>query len=349
MKVKLSGLKISHIATCLPKKIVRVSEYEKFFSAKDIKRIMESTGVESVHVAEENMCSSDYFVKTAEFLMKESGLEPKDFCGVVLVYQTPDYIAPPTCTIVQDRLHLPTAAVAFDINYGCTGYIYGIYQAALLVSSGSCERVLVCVGDTQVRTLHEEDRANRMVLGDGFSVTVVEKGKGGLYFNINSDGSGYSCLMTVAGGYRFPKNSETAKSAIDKSGNTYWPEYTYMDGTAVMEFVLKRVPPLIEDSLSGVGWEKDSVGIFALHQANALILDFLRRRLKIEKRRLPVTLKNTGNTAGSSIPIALAVSKNEFNREDFKRVLLCGFGIGLSWGTVAADLSETRIYDILEI
>ena len=349
MKVKIKGVQISHIASSLPKKKFFVRDYEEFFSAKDIKRIMESTGVETVHVAEENLCSSDYFVETAKKLTQETGLKPADFDGVILVFQTPDYIAPPTSTIIQDRLGLPTTAVAFDINYGCTGYIYGLYQAALLVSSGSCKRVMMFVGDTQIRSLHEEDRGNRMILGDGFAVTVIEQGNDEMTFNIHTDGSGYKFLITEAGGCRLPKSAETAKAAIDANGNTYWREHTYMDGVAIMEFVLKRVPPLVEESLEFVGWEKNSVGIFALHQANSMILNFLRRRMKVDKNRLPIALKDTGNVAGASIPMALSMSKNNFTAKDFERVMFCGFGIGLSWGTATANLSATKIYDTWEI
>ena len=348
MKVKLNGVKISHIATSVPKKIVRMSEYEKFFSAKDIKRIMQSTGVESVHVADENLCSSDYYAETAKKLMAESGFKPDDFDGLVMVFQTPDYIVPTAATIMQDRLGLPKSTVAFEINYGCTGYIYGLYQASLLISSGSCQRVLVFVGDAHVRTLHEEDRANRMILGDGFAVTIVERGEDEFAFQIFSDGSGYKQLIIEAGGFRMPKSEKTAEPIVDAEGNTHWLEYTFMDGMAIMNFSLKQVPPLIEDSLKFAGWEKNSVGLFALHQANGLILDFLRRRIKVEPERCPITMKNTGNTAGSTIPIMLSKCHKNFSADQLEKVLMCGFGVGLSLGTAAVNLSNTKIYDTWE-
>ncbi len=348
MKVKLNGLKISHIATCLPKKVVPMSVYEKFFSAKDIKRIMESTGVESVHVADENLCSSDYYAETAKRLMAESNFKPDDFDGIVMVFQTPDYTIPTAATIMQDRLGLPKDTVAFQINYGCTGYIYGIYQASLLISSGSCQRVLVFVGDTHVRTLHEEDRANRMILGDGFAVTIVERGEDEFAFEIFSDGSGYKQLIIEAGGFRIPKSEKTAEPFIDAEGNTHWLEYTYMDGMAVMNFALSQVPPLIEDSLKFAGWEKDSVGLFALHQANKIIVDFLRRRIKVKEDRCPNTIKHLGNTAGSTIPLLLSNCHKNFSAENLNKVLMCGFGIGLSLGTAAVNLSNTKIYDTWE-
>ncbi len=348
MKVKLNGLKIPHIATCLPKKVVPMSTYEKFFSAKDIKRIIESTGVESVHVADENLCSSDYYAETAKKLMYEGNFKPDDFDGIVMVFQTPDYNIPTAATIMQDRLGLPKDTVAFEINYGCTGYIYGIYQASLLVSSGSCRRVLVFTGDTHVRTLHEEDRANRMILGDGFAVTIVERGEDEFAFEIFSDGSGYKQIIIEAGGFRMPKSEKTSEPIIDAEGNTHRLEYTFMDGMAIMNFSLKQVPPLIEDSLKFVGWEKNSVGLFALHQANGLILDFLRRRIKVEPERCPIAMKNIGNTAGSSIPLMLSLCHENFSENQLEKVLMCGFGVGLSLGTAAVNLSKTKIYDTWE-
>lgn len=346
MKVKLKGVQISHLAVGLPKEIISVTQYEKLFSEKDIKRIKDSTGVESMHVAAKDKCSSDYFVETGKKLMAESGLQGKDFDGVVLVFQTPDYIAPPTCTIVQDRLGLPQDSVAFDINYGCTGYIYGLYQAALLVTSGSCKRVLMFVGDTQICTLNEEDRANRMILGDGFAATVIEQGNDEMCFQIHSDGSGYRLLITEAGGFRMPKSEETKKPYVDENGYTHWPEQTHMDGMGVMNFALKRVPPLVKDSLEYAGWTVDSTDAFVFHQANQLILQFLQRRLKIPNEKMTLGLKTVGNTAGASIPIALSLKYQETNGNyPLEKILFCGFGIGLSWGTATANLSKTKIYE----
>ncbi len=345
MKVKLNGLKISHIATSLPKKIVYMRDYEEFFSAKDIKRIIESTGVESVHVSETDKCTSDYYVATAKKLLEASGLTTEDFDGVVAVLQTPDYILPTTATILQDRIGLPQSCVAFEINYGCTGYIYALYQAALLVSSGSCKRVLAFVGDTHVRTVHEEDRANKMILGDGFAVTVVERGTDEMTFQIMSDGSGYKHLIIEAGSFRIPKSEKTSVPFVDENGNTHWLENLYMDGMEIMNFALKRVPPLVKDSLAYVGWDKDSVGAFVFHQANELILRFLRKRIGIDVARFPIEMKNIGNTAGATIPLTLSLHYDELmKRNALEKVLLCGFGVGLALGTVTANLSNTKFY-----
>ncbi len=349
MKRRLSNLSISHISSGLPERTISMFEYGIDFGDDEVKRIIKSTGVESVHMAEKDMCTSDYLVAIAKRLMKECGSSGKDFDGLVLVTQTPDYILPATSCIMQHRLGLPNSAVTFDINYGCSGYIYGLYQASLLVSSGSCKKVLVCVGETNIRTIHPMDRANRMVLGDGFSVTIVEQGKNELMFQIHSDGSGYSYLIMEAGGFRLPVSTETAKPVQDVYGHNRWPEYLYMDGMEIMNFALSRVPLLVEEMLADVGWSKEQVGLFAMHQANQLIIQFLAKRLKVSKERMPVSLKYTGNTVSASIPLLLTNVKENFSTEKLKKTILCGFGIGLSWGGVATDLSDTIIHNSWEI
>ena len=290
MRVKLSNLEISHIATGVPEKKWKMVEYGERFGERNVKRIIKSTGVESVHIAENDMCTSDYLVAIASRLMKDTMYTGADFDALVLVSQTPDYILPSTSTIMQDRLGLPQSVVTFDINYGCSGYIYGLYQASLLISSGSCQRVLVCVGETNIRTMHPDDRANRMVLGDGFAVTIVERGTKDFTFDIYSDGSGYPYLIMEAGGFRLPKSAATGKLVVDKDGEKRWPDFLYMNGMEIMNFALEKVPALIEEILTDVNWEKEDVGIFAMHQANKLIVDFLARRIGVNIKKMPVGL-----------------------------------------------------------
>ena len=350
MKVKLSNVKISHVAAGLPKRTVLISEYESFFTEKEIRRIKKSTGVESVHIADASMCTSDYAVLLARRLMAERGLSGEGFDGIVFISQTPDYRVPATSVILQDRLGLPQSAVAFDINYGCSGYVYGLYQASLLVSSGSCRRVLVFTGDTQIRMIHEQDRGNRMVLGDGFALTVVERGGQEMCFNIHSDGSGYQYIFMEAGGWRLPKSEETAEAVMDKHGHPRWPEYTYMDGLEIMNFALGQVPPLVKETLEYAGWKQEEVGTFAMHQANRLILEFLAKRIGVSLDRMPIALKHMGNTVSASVPLMLTKEHGRLAEAGaLSKVLMCGFGVGLSWGAVTADLSETVICDTWEL
>jgi 3-oxoacyl-[acyl-carrier-protein] synthase-3 len=149
-----------------------------------------------------------------------------------------------------------------------------------------------------------------------------------------------------AGSFRKPKSAETAKPVFDEKGNPRWPEYVHMDGMEIMNFALTQVPILINETLEYVGWKKEEVGVFAMHQANQLILQFLAKRLKIPPENMPITMKNMGNTVSASVPLMLAQKYEELKKNDaLKKVIICGFGVGLSWGTVATDLSSTVIHD----
>lgn len=343
MKSTMSGLMIRAIATGLPRGVREMDEYAEEFGAKAIARIKKSTGVERVHVSEEGKCSSDYTLETARRLLAETGLGADAVDGLVNICQTPDFPVPCSAVILQHRLGLPRDAVCFDINWGCSGYIYGLYQASMLIRAGGCERVLVLTGDTQSRMIHAADRGNRMVLGDGFSATLVEKGEGTLHFNIKSDGAGYKYIWQEAGGYRLPKELAADEPIYDDRNNPRWQKYSYMDGMEIMNFALSRVPPLVEETLTAAGWSKEEVSIFAMHQANQLILQFLAKRLGVTLEKMPIALKETGNCVSASIPLMLSTMKNAL--PPLNKVVMCGFGVGLSWGTACADLSSTVILD----
>lgn len=349
MRTKLRGLKIAAIGTCLPKSTFHIASYEQQYGS-DIKRIMESTGVKEVRIAEDDLCTSDYCVFAAQQLLKSLNIAANDVDGIVFVSQTPDYILPATSVIMQDRLGLPKGAVAFDINYGCSGYVYGLFQAALLVSSGSCSRVLLCAGDTQLKLVHELDKANRMVLGDGFSVTLIERGEEELCFNMKSDGSGHEHIIVPSGGFRRPHTAETCIAKPDGDGNMRSEENSYMNGFEIMSFAIREVPKLLRETLEYVGWEKESVGTFALHQANRFMLQYLSKRAKLPLENVPISIEKTGNTASASIPLMFSLEAGRLRREGkLDRVVACGFGVGLSWGAVTMNLAKTKIFEPWEM
>ena len=201
-------------------------------------------------------------------------------------------------------------------------------------------------GDTQVRLTHEQDKSNRLLLGDGFAVTVVERGEQSFYFNIGTDGNGYRLIIVEAGGFRKSKSKETAEPIFDDRGNPQWRECIYMNGMELMNFDLKKVPLLINETLGDIGWSKDDVGVFAMHQVNQTVIQLLANRLKVTPERMPIALQKTGNTSSASIPLMLATKREELRaRNALNKVLVCGFGVGLSFGTVAVDLSSTTIHD----
>jgi 3-oxoacyl-[acyl-carrier-protein] synthase-3 len=240
-------------------------------------------------------------------------------------------------------LGLPKAAAAFDLSSGCSGYIHGLFQACLLISAGACRQVLVCAGDTICRHIHPRDRATRMVFGDAGSATLVARGSGSINFVLYSDGSGAAHLIIPAGGSRLPRSARTSLTVADHDGNMRSEDNLYMNGGEIMAFALKTVPKLLDDVLASSGWAKDSVGLYALHQANKFMVDYLAKASRLPKGAVPVGMGRTGNTGPASIPLLLAVKHEEFPPERRTRAVFCGFGVGLSWGGCATGLDQTVI------
>jgi 3-oxoacyl-[acyl-carrier-protein] synthase-3 len=327
MNIQLNNIHIKGIAVAVPKQKLDMKDLEDKFSANDIKRIAMSTGIDSVRIATNEQKTSDFCFAATQHLLKRLFLQGTDIDGIIFVSQTPDHRMPSTSCILQHKLGLPTTAVAFDINYGCSGYIYGLYQASLLINSGSCQRVLVCVGDTISKHLNPDDQKARLVFGDGGAATIVEKGEGSFTFNIMTDGSGYESLIIP--------------SKEGKEG------YLEMDGSKIMEFALREVPPSIETVLNLLNWSKEDLDMLVFHQANKFMIDYLRKKMELPKEILPIAVKDYGNTGPTSIPLALCACQDEFKKRE--KVILSGFGVGLSWGSVGLNLSGTILTDVIEL
>lgn len=350
MKVKIDGLSISAIASSIPKNTVDFSDLETKFGETEIKRIIASTGISKVRVAEKGVCASDLCEAASRFLFEKLNVDPLSFDGIVLVSQTFDHIIPATSTILQNKLGLPKTAVAFDIRYGCSAYIYGIYQAAILIASGSCSKVLVLAGDVITPTVNRYDKALKMVMGDSGSATIVEKGNDSLAFNIMTDGSGYDRLIIPAGGCRYPYDENSKKESEKENGNIRSDENLYMDGMEIMNFCLREVPKIIDEVLELSEWKKEDVGIFAMHQANKFIVDYLRKKMKVPPETVPVVVAEIGNTGPGTIPhLFSAEHKRLIEEKRLAKSVMCGFGVGFSWGAITADLSKTKFFEPVEI
>ncbi|WP_082034253.1 3-oxoacyl-ACP synthase III family protein [Cohnella kolymensis] len=220
----------------------------------------------------------------------------------------------------------------------------------MMIASGGCSRVLLCAGDVSTRLVHSGDRSVRMVFGDGGSATLVERGAGTAHFNIRTDGSGAEHLMIPAGGSRKARSLETSAPYEAEDGNIRSEETLRMNGMEVMSFALREVPPMIDELLESAGWNKEEVGSFALHQANRFMLDYLRKKMKLNKSAVPIAVESVGNTGPASIPLMLSIKHSILAEEErLDKVVMCGFGVGLSWASCAFELSSTVILDPVEV
>jgi len=349
MKVKIENLRISGMAAVIPKKQISVDAYNDIFGEKKIKRIKRSTGIEAVHVVDDGETASDLCYCAAKKLFRELNILPDSIDGIIFSSISPDYKAPATSIILQDRLGLSKEIVAMDLAFGCSGFVYGVYQAAILIKAGGCKRVLICAGDTQSMMVNDKDRAMKMLVGDAGTATILEYGDDCFNFILGCDGSGYQDLIIPAGGCRIPSSQETKVEFADDDGNVRNKENLYMNGIEIMKFALSTVPKVVEELLEFSKITREEVSLFAMHQPNKMILDSLGMAMDIDNELMPVGLGKTGNTASASIPLLLATLANE--KMDFsqrRNVVTCGFGIGLSYGAVLLNLSNSKILPVLE-
>lgn len=330
MNVIIDNIKISAISAAIPKNYLDLYSLSELYGENEVKRIIENTGIEKVRVANYGMKASDLCYSAAKCLMDAMQLNPLELDAIVLVTQTPDGIMPATSVILQHKLGLATHVVALDISYGCSGYVYGLYVASLLINSGGCKKVLICAGDVITPLINKNDRNVRMVFGDAGSATLMEKGGESIAFSIKTDGSGKDFI----------------KTAIHDDMNPY----VYMDGASVMNFALQEVPLIIDQLLNIKQWQADEVGVYALHQANQFMLNYIRKKMKINKENLPISVQDVGNTGPASIPLLLAREFQSFKKNNMlSSSVLCGFGVGLSCAAAALNLNDTIILNPIEI
>jgi len=346
MKNILNNIKIQAIAAYLPSKVLEMRSLADIYGEKTVETIIQATGVERVHVAASDETSSDMCFEAAIMLIEEEGISRENIDGLIFASQTSDYRLPATSIILQDRLGLTKETVCFDLPYGCSGYIYGIFQASLLISSGTCKNVLVLAGDTSTKMINAKDRAQRMVFGDCGTATLVVKGNNTIGIHMGVDGSGYDKVIIPAGGSRIPSSEATQLEFSDDEGNIRTQENLYMDGLSVFNFILQSGKSSINSLLEYMNWNKEDVNLFALHQGTSFTLRHLIKRLKVDPEKAPINIVNYGNTGPSTIPLILCdmFHSNPEITSKWDKIIMCAYGVGLSWGSIACSLSETNIY-----
>lgn len=321
------------IEYALPEKVVSNEELAILFDNWTAEKIKKKTGIVSRHVTAENETAADLGVMAAEQLIAKNIIPKEEIDFVLCVTQSPDYKLPTTACIIQDILGLPKKIGAFDINLGCSGYIYGLATAKSLVETGIANNVLLITAETYSKHINPLDKSTRTIFGDGAAATLV--GHGGMEigcFDLGTDGSGKDFLIIPTSGARKACTPETAiERKID--GNVRSEDNLYMSGADIFEFTIREVPATVKRILKKENLKKDSVDLFVFHQANQFMLDFLVKLMKLDKQKFYMNFADTGNTVSASIPIALKRAMDEGVVKPNQTIVLCGFGVGLSWGS----------------
>jgi 3-oxoacyl-[acyl-carrier-protein] synthase-3 len=332
---------IEQIAFAFPEKCLTNDELRASYPEWDFERLEKRTGVRRRYVAADGETALDFAVRACEQLDAQGALRPADIDAVIFCTQSPDHVMPPNSCLLHGMLGLKAEALAFDITLACSGYIYALQLGGSLIRSGAASRVLVATADTYSRFIHPGDRATRCLFGDGGAVSILAEsgnGRGIRDIRCGTAGAQAGKFIIAAGGMRKPRSTETARETVDRSGNVRTAEHIYMDGLGVLSFFNATVPRSVRDILAHNGLTTDGVDLFVFHQASQIALDSLVNALQIPRDKMVYDLAETGNLVSASIPVALSRALQSGRAKHGQVALLCGFGVGLSWGTALVDL-----------
>lgn len=349
--LQFKNINIAGLAGAVPKNKINNREYTGHFSSSIVNDIVDKTGIEERRFAPEGMTASDLCFAAAEKLILDLQIHKDEIDVLIFVSQTPDYRMPATAITLQDRLGLSKKTAAFDVGLGCSGFVYGLSIAYAYAQMPGIKKVLLLDGETRSRVYHPKDRKTAFLFGDAGVAAVIEKNKevGTSTFSLNSDGSRSDLIKIDAGGYRNPSSSKTLEErVVDQYGNIRTDENGYMNGADVFNFVIREIPKDIKHSLKLAEKDISSFNYYIFHQANQFMNDYLIKKLKLDLKKVPSTISKFGNTSSVSIPITIVEElRGKLNEE--KDLLLCGFGVGMSWGTACLSVKNVFIPDLLEI
>lgn len=332
-QVTALGAYIAATDYALPARQVSNAELAQLHPEWQMSQVALRTGVERRHWCDSGETALDLADIACRRLLTRIHLDLGQVDAVLFCTQSPDYIMPPNACLLQNRLGLPRTVAALDYSLACSGFIYGLYLADALIRSGSAKHVLLITAETYSKWMHPDDRGPMTLFGDGAAATLISVGKNGIgAFALGTDGSGASTFMIPAGGARLPRSAETKRPITDQSGNLRTAENLHMNGRDVLDFVKKEIPRLVYTLLDRAELTLDDLDLVVFHQASQIPLDYLFKVLHIPSHKQVNIIAQVGNTVSASIPIALRDAELQGLLKPGMRLMLAGFGVGLSWG-----------------
>lgn len=333
------------IAYCLPKQTLSNDELAALYEGWSVEKILAKTGIASRHVVSADETAVDLAERAAKQLFAEGGVTAQEIDFVLLCTQSPDYKLPSSACVLQDRLGVPKSAGALDYDLGCSGFVYGLALAKGLVCGGLAKKVLLLTAETYSKYVHPMDKSVRTIFGDGAAATLIDEYTAKAFgeFVFGTDGSGADKLMVKTGGAREPLLNASgelihsldnidSQPQPDSSGNLRTRHNIFMSGPDIFNFTLDIVPKTMAEVCAKNGLTRGDIDLFVFHQANKFMLDTIRKVNLIPKDKFYIDLEDTGNTVSSTIPIALARAQEKHVLKPGMKVMIMGFGVGLSWG-----------------
>lgn len=352
MNLKFNNKKITGILTVLPgKEVLFEDEMENYnFSIEKSLRLKTTMGFNKRRIVEEGVTASDLCIYGLEYLFSNNKLNKNDIDALILVTQTPDYIMPPTSNIIHGHFKLKSDIICLDINQGCAGFMIGLIQAYMLLEQETISKVVLLNADVISPKVSKKDRNSNPLIGDGASITIIEKTKNdsSIYCSVNMDGQGAFALQIPAGGAKLPTSPETSELKEDINGNFRSQNHLVMKGDEVFNFVQTIVPSMIESILKTSQTPKENIDYYLFHQPNKFMLNKLAHKLNIDVNKMPSNVvENFGNASGVSIPTVITFNLPELTNQIYK-VCLAGFGVGLTWSSMIMELGKLDFCEMID-
>ena len=338
---------IKSISYYLPDKVVTNEELVADFPEWTVEKIADKVGVKERHVAVDSETATDLAVKAAEKLFAENLEITKDSIDfIVFCTQSPDYLLPTSACLIQERLGLRTDIGAFDFNLGCSGWVYAMSVALSLMTCGRIKRAIVLAGDARKQVPEEHDQLFGYA-GTATALEYDEKAKP-ITIDLGSDGTEYDAIIRPGGGARNPITPASLELQDCEDGRKRHACQTRMNGMDVFAFGITTAPKSIKKVFAECGITMDGVDYVLFHQANIKMLETIKKKLKLTDEKVPYSLRRFGNTSSASIPLTVVTELREHLCGKAVTLVGCGFGVGLSWGTILFHTDENLVISELQ-
>lgn len=346
-KFHFNDIVIDGIVCAVPTQRIPTTSYYEKFGKKNVDNFIVMTGIEATYRTSEEQTAADLCFVAAESLITYRKVSKNEIGALVFVTQTPDYRIPATSCVLQYRLGLAKDCLAFDVNLGCSGYVYGIQMLASMLTNSDIKSGLLLCGDTCYKTGSSEDQSTWMMFGDAGSATLLSRSDNANPMDIElmTDGSGFKDIITASGAYRNIHGNHERTQWSD--GNIRSDYEGYINGANVFSFSIREAPKIIKRFLDEHQNTSDDYDALILHQANLFMLKQIAKKAKFPMDKVPLSLGEYGNTSSVSIPITLCSEYTKKNEKGLINVLACGFGVGLSWGVMNMHLTTDDLLPVI--